>query len=530
MAISVFVGNKKVVTADLDKTHDVFTQHISLSTHFRHPFDSSDPEQNPAGLTPLVATLQENFRALSLANDSNPFLLKLIQYGRDRLPAALNELSTAPVIPHADVNALLEKVSADRGGLSRLLGEMISRIDRDIPSFFELEKLLGTYEPLKTGLKKNAGVSLATDLPAHELFVALDPKDAQPIYGVGTNTAVIPDDIDLSAAAVIKSLCLGGGCGEALRIMNRAAAMRAILEPKREAIRRTHLVAYHPSVITGLTIVSCYTLYQFAAQSFATVTSGSLFGLLAVTAKYAAALTGLGFIKKVADIGLLGEGDCAHQYTRQKRSPLLMTGRESLSVMGVTLLNFIDDHGASRTATAVAPHTQSFWQEQFASKTKMDPCMPHRFSEIGLIRDDDTYLTQREYDDLRERLQQLGLESAIASAEHAQTADINMNLLKAIVAVSSFASRVKLPIEEERRPDLHSLLYSASYQELDRQGQHPQIAKSFDALRNQFGLTKEDWSFAARPLLMAYTFERIVSQNRAQQIAIDTLKDFSSQS
>jgi hypothetical protein len=526
MKISVKVGDETLLKVEGDFNHGetelMFEYVIHPDSTFTHPFDSRTLEGSLAGWSPLVASATSCFRALSMADDTNPFIADLQRYGATRLPQLLQELAGPPPIEQAEVDMLIKVLSLDPRRLPDILSKVVGLIDEMLPGFFDIEKSLGSFNWLGNGGSTKLPFGIKTSAPSHEACLITDRSDGRPIFGVLSNTAILGNDEVPSAESVIRSLCLTGGCGESLRVINRAFATHVTSAVSRSVLEQAYWAILYPAVDIVTRIATACTVAVGACLIYSAPSGASALELGVALAMPGAALVGLNLIRRLANEILTGGVYSPQAVVEGALHRLSTDGSQTLSVIGSTLLEHIDAHSAAHTSLSLAPPPIEHWQQLFAAKSTPDPCVSRQPHNITLSSD--VYLSTDELQRVEMELRQHGLDDILASRDNIHAADVNSKLLHGLVMSTWFAHKHGRAVPVGRDCSLSFLLRSANHQACNSDGERDELRIAFQRVLHSLKLTPEDWSFAARPLWMSYMIEKQAMHRRAQQIAASALR------
>jgi hypothetical protein len=572
MFVSVTVDNKHRLMFEAHQNEDNIlnvqlisrTVHLGEGDRFIHFLDPRNTTKPDRPATPLAERAKEVFGALLWFESSSPIVKGLQKYSEMRLPYALGRLdgsipstSTAKNITQDVVQERLHYFARNPHLASALLTRIVSRIEAKVPTFFKTEHELGTHAWLKSGCLHSLPFAVACEPEKPNLnipFGFANPRETHVPFQINTQTAFIPKGITLSPLEIVSALSRGGGCGESLQLVNRAAAMRLMTIELKMDIDRAQQVIENLSSRCPPHQRS-YRLYSamnglFGGLGLAGASLGAYLlqsGIslwpLGLGAASAAIMLGAG-ISQIASHKI--RNNSAQKASREiDRAQLFLesSDAEIQSVLAATLLRYIDQRGASRKQKHNLPDPlqHGAFEQDFEGMDISDerafrhidsgiPFGPKPFHQIQ-DRPHIDYETQTFDEELSqevtEQIHSL-LKPELICLHHCEVAAQHWHLMHAIDVCSSFAQRCGLPISDSHTLPLRELLLNAQKLRCDKDGYFRPMYEPFEALRRTFDLgddreKKAPWQFSAQALLLVDVLESSLEGLAAQEIAIEEI-------
>jgi hypothetical protein len=565
MQVLVTVNNKHTLTFEANYHPDspldvkLVSRQLDLrqGDRFIHTFDPRNTPNIDRALLPLREKTLEAFGALQFLESSSPLVSKLRWYRSERLKFVLDQIALRSEHPPTKdfsqqaIDQKLEHILSRPQVASHILRQVVSRIESRMPHFFTTERELGTHSWLASGGCTSLPFQIQTQSEQANLdtpFGFANPRETHVAYRIDQPTAFVPKDVPITPVAVLSALCSRGGCGESLRLLNRAAAMQIMTSELKidiESAKATveKLSATIPPRQRSFLMYSALNATAGAIGILGGVTYGSE---LISSGLSTSALTLLG----VSGIAAIGAG--ISQNTANKirqafarrdarslaRAQLFLENADSeiQSILAATLLRYIDDRGAGRSQILLAPIPSTVWENEFEGMELPDervfqysnPFAPGSSEQEGTHQN-----TSKLY--VKERLEgeELSLELCdeifarlkpeLLCLHHTEVADKHWHLLHATDLCASFAARTGLLHGRTGQLSLQELLPNAQKWLCNRDGYFVPILRSFHQLRARLGLDEEAWGFSARPLFAIHTIDTTLESLAAQRIALEEI-------
>jgi hypothetical protein len=527
---------------------------LAANNLFLHPFSPRRGSHDVHQLTPLGDKAAQAFRALSFIDSPSPFVTALTRYYSERFPHVI-DVAQRPL--KFDRQRLAEKLelirdSPDRG--AKVLRSVVTSIDRTDSSFFSVEKMLGTFEWLRTADPEILPFAIVCDSKHHapEELVYLTPQRDRALFNIPTQTAYVPEDAVPDPAATLEALAVSGACDHSVRFLNRAAAVQIIVNDYAQEIGWALRVANYPPALRGLnprsmrlpglgytkTLLSSAGAAALGLSGFADPVVGANGSIALILA--AIAVGGTAVVSDIASTATYRPNPPPSPAERAAARRILDSGRPLVqSALSVLLLRFLDGLGSASDQTPIVPSLDQLWQREFTGTIGLDPrIIPQttHSSENGIhtvsyrratpeLRAHGEAGTDTIDSNLARRIHNK-LASQYTCLEHSAVADTYWNTLMAIQTATSFASWAGLAKSVSVNALYLDLLRNAQQLTCNGDGRFVPIDDAFAAVLHGCNLATDDqdrheiWGFCAQPLLFINHLERSYAQRQAQQIAL----------
>jgi hypothetical protein len=566
MHVVVTVNNKHRLTFEAnqkeDSSFDVHLVSRSLDLRagdrFTHVFDPRNTLEINRSLLPLPEKTEEVFRALSFLESHSPIVTGLRSYHEQRLPYVLDRISgkipsssRAKDVPADQLQERLEQLRRSPEEASGILSRIVARIDKDLPQFFKTERELETHQWLRSGGISSLPFSLARERDNNAVSIPFgfaNPKETHVPYRIDTQTAFFPEGTTLHPVEILSALGISGGCGESLRLLNRAAAMwhmtrelTSDIERARSTVQKlsSPLPPHQRSFIfyTALNaLVGSIGVIGGGAGALRIAQSGVSFSDLGAFALGTAAILGAAISQKASHTIRAHYAKKNQKHLARAHLFLEKTDAEIQSVLAATLLRYIDDRGAGRAQTLLAPLPSSVWEREFEGMEFSDErVFCHRAN--SLLSNSSSQGTHQDFTKLgienaangerlswevQEEIKPL-LDSELICLHHTEVADRHWHLMHAVDLCSSFAERMGILRATSLTLPLRELLRDAQRIRCNHDGVFTPIIRPFSDLRRSFRLDDDAWQFVARPLFAVHALETACESLRAKEITIEEI-------
>lgn len=560
MQIQVKVNKKYSLTVEATEDGPIkvtdCSADLAVNNLFRHPFSPRRASAAFHQLVPLKAKAEEAFRALSFLDSNSPFVAALIRYYDERFPKIVNELELPLRYDAHGVSERLHRLRSNPSQAANTLRTVIAAINSADRTFFSVEKMLGTFEWLRSGDPDLLPCPLIPESAGSHssAFGYLTPQQDRCLFQIGQQAAFVQDDALPNPLATLEALCLGGRCDLSVLYANRAAAMLAMcanysneialaLDTVETAERHKQSPQWlrrwpfrRDTAIIGTSIIAGGLGLSGAAASLIGET-GSVLLFLAALASGSSAYAGSKRAQIVSDQHHPSPTEVRDaQRLLNEQRPLIQ------STLSVVLLRFLDGWGSASEHSPVVPSLDLLWRGDFTGTagldlriipqtTRVSKTGMHTISywpetpELKIVGESGADSLDR---DFRHRIHE-ELASQYRCLEHSAVADQYWNTLKAIQVATSFARGAGLGEALHLPLFYFNLMRDAQSLTRDSSGKVGIIDSAFERILKHYGLFQSDqeeqeaWAFCAQPLLFIDQLERSYAQLSAQRIALAAL-------
>jgi hypothetical protein len=201
------------------------------------------------------------------------------------------------------------------------------------------------------------------------------------------------------------------------------------------------------------------------------------------------------------------------------------------SVLSSLLLRYVDTRSYGASRVAVGPETVRTWRAEIGGAAAPDPHLSRvgrsrqleesKRNNVKVTVEPDIALNS----DLKKRVDEL-VERNVTAIRHVEQAHHHWNMLHAIDVLERFVNHEDSPSRVRSQLDLQGLLRASATECINRQDSFSSISVPFSRCSEFFGIHDPAWAFIARPLFALDVLERVVSSQRAQEIALEEVSRY----